>query len=1166
MINKSFTIKGIFLLCLCLNEFFSYSQSKPKQFNIPQKKAFLMDTIPGFSQRQVAYEALQNGFSESEVPAYIDRKKKQFLNKKNNVKEFTTVWPAHSNRPIGNGGSSQILTAACSNEDFELGNITGWTGSQGSNINSLTMGGCCPTSSTNFAMCPSTAFDPATNLSLQSPLGGNWVVRLGSTCLVSYEANRLSKTFVVSAANALFQVAYFAVLENSGHTCQDSPYLNISMLNCSGVQLACPSVSVIAPGSACASASPGFTSGPYPSGGIPQTTPSYSAISTVTVPGGGYTSYYGYYYYNPPYTYTVGVGTPTGNVISTYTSSTLTYSAVNTVTVPGGTSYYGYYYAPYTYTVGVGTPTAVVGTFTNYCQSSGSWSGWKVASLDLTPYIGTCVTIQLTEASCTGGAHQGYAYFDTQCTAVNLSVNNSLYPAGSSAFTVAPCGTTSGTVSAPPGLGPYTWNGPPGSGVSSYTNQTFTTTTSGNYVLSMNPPGACAPITKTITLVFTPPPLASFTTANICATFSLTNTSLASTVAVQGYTFVGAGAPASFTTTNPTSVVNFASAGTFTIIQLIDMGSGCTSTISGVITVPTSPPAIFSVANPTQCILGNNFNFNAQTSSGIHSYSFSPSLGAPPIGNIANYSGNFTSAGTYSVTHSYTETTSGCISNSTTVITINPMPVVLALSGGNVCQSTPLTISASGANTYVWSGPNNYSSSQGTISTSAAPVSFNGNFVVTGTDVNGCSNTATITQVIYPSPTPLVLGSTACIDGDLSLSVSPANTYAWVGPNGFTSTLQNPIINNVTFNNAGTYSVTVSGINGCTATAVTNCNVYTGPNIGYTGNIEICKGGTFTFLGNGGLNYKWLTMYGVLSLEDSYSISSISPSLQTTYTLVGADANGCLNTVVISPIVLALPSGFVAPQKNAGCVPFCTTFDLTKVSTNITTASWNFENGNSYNDSTKVTQCFSTQGTHTVNIDLADSRGCKSSINTTVEAYPLPHADFIYSPDSPNENDFTVTFADISNNATISNWHWDFYSNGKDTSVKQNPTYDFPNIGNYFVFLKVTSNYGCLDSIVKKLSVLEDVTFFVPNSFTPNGDNNNEMFMPKAVGIKKYHMDIFDRWGQLLYSTSDIEKGWDGKAKKGGDVLPPDVYVYKISVTQSSGKPKQYVGHVTLIK
>ena len=147
-------------------------------------------------------------------------------------------------------------------------------------------------------------------------------------------------------------------------------------------------------------------------------------------------------------------------------------------------------------------------------------------------------------------------------------------------------------------------------------------------------------------------------------------------------------------------------------------------------------------------------------------------------------------------------------------------------------------------------------------------------------------------------------------------------------------------------------------------------------------------------------------------------------------------------------------------------------------------------------------------------------------------------------------------------------WFWDFYSNGKDTiSNKTNPSYAFPEVGNYFTFLKVTSNHGCIDSTVKQITVAEDITFFIPNSFTPNGDGNNEIFMPKGVGVKKYRMDIFDRWGQLVFTSTDFNQGWDGKSKKGGDVLPGDVYVYKISLTNTSNsKPQYFTGHVTLIK
>jgi hypothetical protein len=239
-------LKIVLLLCLFFNVINVYSQTKHNQFNIPQKKVF-NDSLQGFDEELAAATALKNGLLASELPTFLKYHKRDFMNKKYNIQESQGEWPAYSYKPIGNGGQPQILTPACNNEDFEMANISGWTDSKGSNSNSQTMAGCCPVAGANYSMVPSSAFDPLTNISLASPLGGAWAVRLGDLCTPG-EVNRLSKTFVVSSSNALFQVAYFAVFEDAAsHPCNATPYVNISMLNCSNVQLACPAVSVTAP-------------------------------------------------------------------------------------------------------------------------------------------------------------------------------------------------------------------------------------------------------------------------------------------------------------------------------------------------------------------------------------------------------------------------------------------------------------------------------------------------------------------------------------------------------------------------------------------------------------------------------------------------------------------------------------------------------------------------------------------------------------------------------------------------------------------------------------------------------------------------------------------------------------------------------------------------------
>ncbi len=703
------------------------------------------------------------------------------------------------------------------------------------------------------------------------------------------------------------------------------------------------------------------------------------------------------------------------------------------------------------------------------------------------------------------------------------------------------------------------WNGPNGftspTGNSSLPN--ITTLASGNYTAlatttGTNPATNTCAIVKSISVIPTPTPAVSGatvcegTTANLSVAGGSTNST---------YAWTG---PGGFSSNIMAPSIPNAQAVNNGIYNVIVAISTCTALGTGTVVVKPNP--IMQASSSGNYCFAQSFSLS---SSGSSSYSWTgPNGFTSNLQNPPGFVNSLTNSGTYTVLG----TTNGCTATATTPVLINPLPTITGNSTGNVCQNQAVTLSASGGTSYVWAGPSNFSSTQASNVFPVAPLNLNGTYTITGTDANGCVNTATISQLVYSLPTPQALGAAACLHEDLTLNVTPASTYQWIGPNGFTSTQQNPTLTNVSFAAIGNYSVLVTSAFGCTATSVAYCNVNSIPTIGFTGTTEVCKGGSFTFTGTGGLNYKWLTMYGVLTLNNSYTISTTSPSLQTTYTLVGADANGCLNTVVISPIVLPLPQAQVTPKKIGGCTPFCTTFDLAQTSTNITSLAWNFTNGNSFSDSTKITQCFEVAGIHTVNINMVDSRGCKNVVTNTVEAYPIPKADFSFSPDAPNDNNYVVSFTDLTKNAVITGWHWDFYANGSDTSAKQNPTYSFPNVGNYFVYLRVISNHQCSDSIVKKLEVVEDETFYIPNAFTPNGDGGNDVFNPKAVGIKKFHMDIFDRWGQLVYSTNDIEKGWDGRSKKGGDILPQDVYVYKITVTQSTSKSKQYVGHVTLIR
>ncbi|MBA2611665.1 MAG: hypothetical protein H0U95_06835, partial [Bacteroidetes bacterium] len=259
-----------------------------------------------------------------------------------------------------------------------------------------------------------------------------------------------------------------------------------------------------------------------------------------------------------------------------------------------------------------------------------SWTNWVIKSLDLTPFLSSCVTIEVTVSDCDGGAHQGYCYFDAICKPMTIQVNNSLFPVGTAASTVVSCGVSTATLIAPTGLGPYLWNGPGGSGITNNANQVIQTATAGNYTLTMTPPGSCAPIVKVITILFAPVPNANFTNVGNCNSFTFNNTGNGPP-AIQTYSFVGPAPPPTFTTTAASTVVAFPSPGTYTVIHMID-NSGCTATVQSVIVVSPPPDPAFTLPTPTQCLNGNSYSFVAATPGGVHSYTFNPVAGSPAAG------------------------------------------------------------------------------------------------------------------------------------------------------------------------------------------------------------------------------------------------------------------------------------------------------------------------------------------------------------------------------------------------------------------------------------------------------------------------------------------------------------------------------------------------------
>lgn len=254
------------------------------------------------------------------------------------------------------------------------------------------------------------------------------------------------------------------------------------------------------------------------------------------------------------------------------------------------------------------------------------------------------------------------------------------------------------------------------------------------------------------------------------------------------------------------------------------------------------------------------------------------------------------------------------------------------------------------------------------------------------------------------------------------------------------------------------------------------------------------------------------------------------------------------------------------------CPPHCVSFfdSTTAGSTNIVQWDWDF---GKYGKSTVKNPkgiCFSDPGKYDVSLTATSNKGCVTTLKKDyyIETYPKPLAAFTANPYSVSLYDPTINFYNQSSTDVVS-WTWNL-GDGKIVSPKtQNPVhkYEVGVSGKYLVKLFVVNDHGCVDSTYRTVEVLPEFTFFIPNAFTPTRDDGiNDTFFGKGVGIVEYHIWIFDRWGNLIFNTKDINTGWDGRANEGQDIAQQDVYVWKVKLKDVFGKYHDYIGTVTLVK
>lgn len=293
------------------------------------------------------------------------------------------------------------------------------------------------------------------------------------------------------------------------------------------------------------------------------------------------------------------------------------------------------------------------------------------------------------------------------------------------------------------------------------------------------------------------------------------------------------------------------------------------------------------------------------------------------------------------------------------------------------------------------------------------------------------------------------------------------------------------------------------------------------------------------------------------------------PAGLDTYTVTATDTDGCEGTGAVDIEVELVPNVSFVADTLAGCDPFevnfANTTDLPGIS-----CLWEFGDGSSSVDCGSVSHTYNSAGEFdvTLTVESSDNCGATATYNNYILVLDPPQANFTYMPNPIDIEDTEVDFENNSLYATAFEWLFD-----DDTpfSYEFEPTHVFPQDANedYNVRLVVSNNIGCRDTVYKLVTVEDVITFYIPNVFTPDGDDFNEQFMPvmtSGYDPYDYHMIVYNRWGEILFESFNAAVGWNGTYNN-GKIVPDGVYIWHIEFGDTiSDEKHEYHGHVTVLK
>ena len=437
-------------------------------------------------------------------------------------------------------------------------------------------------------------------------------------------------------------------------------------------------------------------------------------------------------------------------------------------------------------------------------------------------------------------------------------------------------------------------------------------------------------------------------------------------------------------------------------------------------------------------------------------------------------------------------------------------------------------------------------------------------------DVNGCTGDSQV--VFVPTPQPLQAFVTPdayiCLGDSVFFSVvatggTQPHTFDVNNMTSTDETIYEPVFVDTM------YFVTVTDANGCSVNSDTMfIDVAPAPELITSNDTIICSGEPLNL---SSLATDLLETYTYLwNTGDTIPYIYPNPTTNTTFYVDVTDECNVTTSDTIHVQIFPDPIITITPDVFGGCPPFQVNYtigvDIADLGSDLF---WDTDFG--VIDSSNFSNLYITYsepGSGTIQLNYTSANGCP--VDTTyispITVYDLPEAFFTINPVEPTIYDNSVDLINISSNYTSSEW----YILG-DTLTTEHAAINLANLpsdSTITVCLQVENDFGCTDEICGPVEIANELFLFVPNTIILDGYSSNAVFKPVTNYFHPdwYHMYIFNRWGELVFETTDLEQGWDGSYK--GVIVQDGVYIWKIvgAPVNNDSDLREYHGHVTVLK